>query len=243
MFDDNYESTLFYEDKESICIALRLTELAQNPTIGAYDIKHLKKIHAYIFQDIPALQREYGDQNDIYQPGSFRPPVEKGFYWAKDREPATYPQSKVIYSPMRDDDILDMQKALAKLSTRNLSRLNEKEFTEEIASLYSKLDYIHPFMEGNSRTLREFTRTLALESGFNIAWANFEKSANAMDALFIARYLSVNEITVRRICSEKVLANAEKTAKISLDIKSCRSCWRAILPVLPGRSGIITKVF
>src|SRR3546814_3305273 len=52
--------------------------------------------------------------------------------------------------------------ALQSANPSGLSRLKTAEFIKAIGKLYTELDYIHPFGDGNSRTLREFTRELAL---------------------------------------------------------------------------------
>lgn len=76
------------------------------------------------------------------------------------------------------------------------------------------LDYIHPFLDGNSRTLREFTRQLADESGYSIPWEVFNNSNNGRDVLYIARYLSVNKLTLPEIANidtkQKVVFTPDK---------------------------------
>jgi cell filamentation protein len=44
-----------------------------------------------------------------------------------------------------------------------LQRLPVAKVPGAIAELYSAIDYAHPFADGNSRTLRVFTRQLALQ--------------------------------------------------------------------------------
>ena len=66
----------------------------------------------------------------------------------------------------------------------------------KIAELYVELDYIHPFPDGNSRTLRTFTAQLAQESGYHIDWASFNRSDESRDRLYIARDLAVNRIAL-----------------------------------------------
>jgi fido (protein-threonine AMPylation protein) len=39
-----------------------------------------------------------------------------------------------------------------------------------LAGLYADLDHARGFYEGNSRTLREFTRSLAEAAGFTLDW-------------------------------------------------------------------------
>ena len=48
-----------------------------------------------------------------------------------------------------------------------LRDLSLVQFAIRMGQLYADLDYLHPFSEGNSRTLRTFTRQLAREVGFN----------------------------------------------------------------------------
>lgn len=62
-----------------------------------------------------------------------------------------------------------------------------------IGSIYSQVDHIHPFPDGNSRTLREFTRQLAEESGYKLDWERFNQTLAGRDILYIARDLSVIE--------------------------------------------------
>ena len=58
---------------------------------------------------------------------------------------------------------------------------------------YGDLDHAHGFYEGNSRTLREFTRELAVEAGFNLDWIRTAVGATERNALYIARDLAVYE--------------------------------------------------
>ena len=79
------------------------------------------------------------------------------------------------------------QEELARiLKTANpaaLGKLKTREFTAATAKLYAATDYIHPFKDGNSRTLREFTRQLAKESGYRIDWERFNQQPAGRDIL------------------------------------------------------------
>ncbi|WP_353744070.1 MULTISPECIES: Fic family protein [Pseudomonas] len=54
-------------------------------------------------------------------------------------------------------------------------------FTKAIGKLYSQLDFIHPFSDGNSRTLREFSRQLAEASNYRLDWERFGQSPAGRD--------------------------------------------------------------
>ena len=48
--------------------------------------------------------------------------------------------------------------------------LNPQEFAQRAAYFYGELDAIHPFREGNSRTLRLFFSGIAKAAGFQLDW-------------------------------------------------------------------------
>ena len=52
-----------------------------------------------------------------------------------------------------------------------------------IATLYAAFDHAHGFHEGNSRTLRAFTRSLAA-AGFTLDWVGSGVEAKERNALF-----------------------------------------------------------
>ncbi|MCL2636676.1 MAG: Fic family protein, partial [Betaproteobacteria bacterium] len=78
-------------------------------------------------------------------------------------------------------------------------------FAEEISKVYARLDYIHPFCEGNSRTLREFTRQIAQANGYKLSWEKFNESDKSRDLLCIARDRAVGEHAVQKIRSADML--------------------------------------
>ncbi len=60
------------EQREADLVAVRLKEIRENPIQGNFDLGHLKKVHAYIFQDLPE-----------YKPGVIRERTEDA--WIKHR--------------------------------------------------------------------------------------------------------------------------------------------------------------
>jgi fido (protein-threonine AMPylation protein) len=41
------------QEREGVLVSSRIEELFESPITGAFDIQHLKAIHAYLFQDFP----------------------------------------------------------------------------------------------------------------------------------------------------------------------------------------------
>ena len=172
----------------------RVVELRLDPVRGKFNAAHLKEINRRIFQDLPGLGF------DDVTPGQYRPPVAPGNDWIKSRSLETVTaQSNVAYSPMDEAAQTRLDKALKAMNLAVLIKLKTAEFTQAIGKLYAELDYIHPFSDGNSRTLREFTRELAEASGYTLDWERFEKTPAGRDVLYIARDRSVNELALPHI--------------------------------------------
>jgi cell filamentation protein len=60
-----------------------------------------------------------------------------------------------------------------------------------LAFYYSELDAVHPFRDGNSRTLRAFTSDLAESADHKLDWARAAQRADGRERLYLARDLAV----------------------------------------------------
>lgn len=176
---------------EATFTAQRIVELRINPVRGNFDAGHLKEINRRIFQDLPRLGF------DDVTPGQYRPPTPASQDWIKRRSLESVGAfSTVAYSSMDKDAQARLDKALRGADPAELGKLKTAEFTQAIGRLYAELDYLHPFRDGNSRTLREFTRELAEASGYTIDWQRFGSTPAGRDVLYIARDRSVNDLAL-----------------------------------------------
>lgn len=172
----------------------RIVELRLDPVRGNFDAAHLKEVNRRIFQDLPGLGF------DDVTPGEYRPAVAAGNDWIKTRNLETVAApSNVAYSPMDKAAQARLDEVLKGANPASLSKLRTVGFTRAIGKLYAEVDYIHPFSDGNSRTLREFIRELAGASGYTLDWERFGKSPGGRDVLYIARDLIVNELALPHI--------------------------------------------
>jgi len=190
----------------------RIVELELNPVQGQFDAAHLKEINRRIFQDLPGA-----GLTDI-TPGQYRPASPAGKDWYKNRglSVANKQTFFVAYSSMDASAQTRLDTALQSADPAKLGKLKTKGFTDAIAKLYVELDYLHPFSDGNSRTLRTFTRQLAREAGYNIDWERFNKGKGGRDVLYIARDLSVNALAEPHLQDDKTRL-AIKTSMLMLD--------------------------
>ena len=185
---------------EADCAAIRIVELEHHPVRGSFDAAHLREINRRIFQDMP--DAGFADVT----PGVFRSAVPAGREWMKNRTLFTVEGVfYVAYSRMDADALALFDTSLDLAQPAALRELDAVEFVRSMAALYRSLDYIHPFSDGNSRTLRTFTRQLARAAGYELAWEKFGDSPARRDRLYIARDCAVNELATPRIQNEASL--------------------------------------
>ncbi|MFC0821244.1 Fic family protein [Moraxella marmotae] len=149
----------------------RQLEIENDQTIvkKSFDSNHLKNIHAYLFQD---SQKERSS-------GKFRQPMND--VHSKNR--AIYPIKKpFFYHPTPSEEAID---GIISQADKNLAKTyNFNQKTEILSQLYADLDYQHPFIEGNSRTIRLFISDMALKHGIILNW---QQAAKNKDEFYRAR--------------------------------------------------------
>jgi cell filamentation protein len=192
-----FEPSRDRETVEAFYTARRLTELRLRPVEGSFDSAHLREINRRIFQDMPAQ-----GFNDV-TPGEFRSAAPAGRDWVKHRSLQDGKvTSYVAYSTMDAASVGRLDRILAGVDLDELRQQTTQNFAKSVAKLYAQLDYIHPFADGNSRTLREFTRSLAAAAGFDLRWEMFGQTRGGRDVLCVARDLSVNAIALHEVRNE-----------------------------------------
>lgn len=118
-------------DKADRMITTRnLAKLYLEEVKPPFDEKKLYSIHKYLFNDIYDFAGEVRGEN-IYKSFSFCPPQN-------------------IHNMLKE--------ALSRANGTVKTIDNKDKLLVFITELYSELDFIHPFREGNGRTLREFIR-------------------------------------------------------------------------------------
>ncbi len=73
---------------------------------------------------------------------------------------------------------------------------DKQEFTEKLAYYYGELNVLHPFREGNGRTIRTFLSLLADCHGYYIAWGDMTAAENIQAS--IASY-NGDEVPMRQL--------------------------------------------
>lgn len=155
---------------EADLVSLRIAELlASNAFALAPEM--LNRIHAYLFQDL--------DEN-VYHPGQF-----KGERMVKQEEILN--GDSVLYA-----DPMTYQMSLQATFSAEQAKIYGAFDNEELAGFCRTIAFlwqVHPFYEGNTRTIAVFSELYLNYLGFNVTNEPFEKHARYYrDALVRAMY-------------------------------------------------------
>ena len=144
---------------------IKQMELLKNPIKGNFSKAHLMNIHKFIFEDIYSFA-------------------------GKIRREQISKADTMFYPPNLIDRELD--KVFAKIKEKNMLReTDEEKVFDNLAYVMGELNIIHPFREGNGRSIREFIRLMAKRMGYDLNWGNIDK-----EELLEASFLSVDNYKV-----------------------------------------------
>jgi cell filamentation protein len=156
---------------EADAVAVGLIVLRQNPLRGPFEIRRLRETHRRIFANV------YPWAGEIRKDIGLMAKNRSGFV--------------VAYGPSQNVPGA-LAGAFAALKAENcLAGLEAAAFANRLAWYYSELDAIHPFRDGNSRTLRAFTSDLAQAAGHRLDWALTAQAAEDRQRLYHARDMAV----------------------------------------------------
>ena len=144
---------------------IKQMELLKNPIKGNFSKTHFMNIHKFIFEDIYSfagkIRREQISKTDT-----------------------------MFYPPNLIDKELD--KVFAKIKEKNMIReTDEEKIFDNLAYVMAELNIIHPFREGNGRSIREFIRLMVKRMGYGLNWGNVDK-----EKLLKASIMSVDNYKV-----------------------------------------------
>ncbi len=144
---------------------IKQMELLKNPIKGNFSKAHLVNIHKFIFEDIYSFA-------------------------GKIRKEQISKADTLFYPPNLIDRELD--KVFAKIKEKNMLKETDREKVfDNLAYVMAELNIIHPFREGNGRSIREFIRLMAKRMGYDLNWGNVDK-----EELLEASIMSVDNYKV-----------------------------------------------
>lgn len=135
---------LFEIEKQIVLIKSYI--LRQNQIRYTFDKRHFTYLHDFLFGDIYSFAGKFRTEN-----------ICKGSF--------TFASWEYIES--------ELDRLLKELKSENfLQGLNKENLSKRLAYYLSELNVLHPFREGNGRTIREFIRELALKAGYTLDLQN-----------------------------------------------------------------------
>ncbi|EJW5844163.1 Fic family protein [Salmonella enterica subsp. enterica serovar Kentucky] len=182
------EATL--ERTEATLAYLRSVELAREPVRGKFDLEHMKEIHKKLFGDV----YEWAGQLRTVD-------ISKG-------------GTKFAHFGHIEGYAPTLTKQLAR--ENHLRGLDPEEFSRRAGHYMGELNVLHPFREGNGRTLREFVGQLAREAGYHIEWSRIERQE--MTRASIEAYRGDSRMMAELIRANLTDRDRERAAELARSI-------------------------
>lgn len=164
------------KELEAVYALLRLSELKLKEPADPVDLDAFIDIHRTILQDVYPFAGELRKEMISKGSSSFAHPdhIED--------------QLKRIFSELRDEDYL--------------KGLPRDVMIPRLAHYLAELNALHPFREGNGRTVREFARQLMLNAGYELDWEKIAGPAEIINA-FVDSFNATNE-TLENLLDEMI---------------------------------------
>ena len=135
----------------------RLLELRQKPLNMEIDKERLNYIHRYIFRDIYPFAGKYRKVNMMKNRGSF------------------------LFIDTPEDIDKELNNLFKDIDEKFNHCTDKISFSDILAKLYTSLIFIHPYREGNGRTIREVLREYSLKYSEKLGLGRLELDWNLID--------------------------------------------------------------
>lgn len=143
------------KEEEYRIIRKKLAYIYLKPLKGNFDTEHLLNLHKFIFEDIYEFA------------GQFRT--------------CTMQKKTVFCNP--DQIPKSLKEVLDEMNIEFSQDITyQPDFAFKLARYYYDLIYVHPFREGNGRTIRAFLRDFVLEKSKNLSCGPLDLDYSKMDA-------------------------------------------------------------
>lgn len=164
-------------------VRARMLLLQSDPIKGNFDFAHMKAIHGFLFQDV----YEWAGQERT-APSFWDPRMSKdGHRYFPAGEPMKEQLDK-LYKDLRERD-------------KYLVGLPQDEFVKKFAELWSEVNVVHAFREGNTRSQFVFFSQLAEHAGYELRSDVFAVGEPLRDEFIEARYEGHIDTKAKRLAA------------------------------------------
>lgn len=136
-------------------VLLKGAEIERNTVFENVDFNYYKAIHKHLFEDI--------------------------YDWAGTVRTINISKKGTVFSKHDNIEEIGQLKFKRLVELNYLNNMDEISFFNELTEFYNELNMLHPFREGNGRTLRLFITLLVRNTGRDISFADCDS-----DLLMIA---------------------------------------------------------
>ncbi len=154
LFDIQDEEKL--KELEKVYSLLRLSELQIQKPADPMNAEAFLAIHRYLLQDVYPFAGELRKEMISKGSSSFAHPKHIETHLLK------------IFGELKNENYL--------------KELPRDQLISRLAYFLSELNALHPFREGNGRSVREFARRLMLNAGYRLDWEKVSEPAEIINA-------------------------------------------------------------
>lgn len=135
------------KEYETGIVGLKLTSLIKNKKVYPFTEEGFKQIHKYLFDEIYEFAGEYRLENIL----------KENFRFSE-------------YQYIEEN----MPQIIKKIDIEKMKEMNFDTLCKTLSEIMTDLNVLHPFREGNGRTIREFTREMAFVCGYEVNFSNVD---------------------------------------------------------------------
>lgn len=154
LFDVQDEEKL--KELEKVYSLLRLSEMQIKKPADPLDVQAFLAIHQYLLQEVYPFAGELRKEMISKGSSSFAHPQHIETHLLK------------IFDELKAENYL--------------KELPRNQLISRLAYFLSELNALHPFREGNGRSIREFARQLLLNAGYRLDWEKVLEPAEIINA-------------------------------------------------------------
>lgn len=156
-----------------------MLELHISGITGDFSLKHFVSIHKKLFGDVYFFAGEFRKEN-----------IAKGSFRFADYRYINDEIVKIFEKILKDKDLIK-------------KKVSKDILAEKLAYYSAELNVLHPFREGNGRTIREYIRQMALYIGYNMNYSRIKAVDYIEASIFsIVDISKLKEIYIK--CLEKI---------------------------------------
>ncbi|WP_237211616.1 Fic/DOC family protein [Rhodococcus ruber] len=148
---------------EGVISYMRMQELADDPIPGRFDLPHFQRIHHHLFQDV------YPWAGQLRTAPRDWPMVKMGPDVAAVRAGGRR-VTEIPHSYFKAREIPEAStRVLGRIAAKdNLRGLGREQFLDELTKVWLRINHVHSFREGNTRSQFAFFRQLCTEAGYTL---------------------------------------------------------------------------